>query len=171
MSSSATVISEQFVKLLEENKGILFKVARTYGSGEEEVKDLIQEISIQVWKAFPKYNPNFKFSTWLYRIALNVAISTFRKESRRKEIHRDLDEQIVSKIPEDSQETDQPLKLLYQVIGTLKSFDRALILLYLEEKTYAEISEIMGVTETNVATKLSRLKKTIKDEFLKRNQL
>lgn len=170
MSSSSRVISEQFIKLLEENKGILFKVARTYASGEEEVKDLIQEISIQVWKAFPRFNPDFKFSTWLYRIALNVAISNLRMESKRKEIHRGFDEQMVLKIPEEDQESDQSLKLLYQVIGTLKSFDRALILLYLEEKTYSEISEIMGITETNVATKLSRLKKTIKDEFLKLNQ-
>jgi RNA polymerase sigma-70 factor (ECF subfamily) len=100
-----------------------------------------------------------------------VAISNLRKETKRTEIFRGFDEGIVLKVPEEYEESDQSLKLLYVVIGTLKPFDRALILLYLEEKTYPEIAEIVGISETNVATKLSRLKKTIKDEFLKLNQL
>lgn len=171
MSLSESDLSKQFISLLEENKGILYKVSRAYAREEEEIKDLIQEISIQVWQAFPKYNPDFKFSTWLYRIALNVPISNLRKKSKRTEIFGGFDERIVLKIPEEHEESDQSLKLLYTVIGTLKPLDRALILLYFEEKTYIEIAEIMGITETNVATKLSRLKKTIKDEYLKLNQL
>lgn len=171
MSLSESDLSTQFVSLLEANQGILYKVARAYAREEEEIKDLIQEITVQVWQAFPRYKPEFKFSTWLYRIALNVAISNLRKESKRKEIHQGFDEKIVSKIPEEERNSDQSLKLLYQVIGTLNSIDRALILLYFEEKTYLEIAEIIGISETNVATKLSRLKKTIKEEFLKLNQL
>lgn len=171
MSLSESPLSAQFVSLLDANKGILYKVAHAYAREEEEVKDLIQEITIQVWQAFPRYKPAFKFSTWLYRIALNVAISNLRKESKRKEIHQDFDEQIILKIPEEKSELDQSLKLLYQVISTLSSIDRALILLYFEEKTYSEIAEIIGISETNVATKLSRLKKTIKEEFLNLNQL
>jgi RNA polymerase sigma-70 factor (ECF subfamily) len=167
MSLSESDLSKQFISLLEENKGILYKVARTYATGDEEIKDLIQEISIQVWKAFPKFNLDYKFSTWLYRIALNVAISNLRKKSKRNEIFRGFDEGIILKIPEEHEDSDQSIKLLYEVIGTLKLLDRALILLYFEEKTYSEIAQIMGITETNVATKLSRLKKIIKDEFLK----
>jgi RNA polymerase sigma-70 factor (ECF subfamily) len=167
MSLSESDLSKQFISLLEENKGILYKVARTYATGDEEIKDLIQEISTQVWKAFPKFNLDYKFSTWLYRIALNVAISNLRKESKRNEIFRGFDEGIILKIPEEHEDSDQSIKLLYEVIGTLKLLDRALILLYFEEKTYSEIAQIMGITETNVATKLSRLKKIIKDEFLK----
>jgi len=167
MSLSESDLSKQFISLLEENKGILYKVARTYATGDEEIKDLIQEISTQVWKAFPKFNLDYKFSTWLYRIALNVAISNLRKESKRNEIFRGFDEGIILKIPEEHEDSDQSIKLLYEIIGTLKLLDRALILLYFEEKTYSEIAQIMGITETNVATKLSRLKKIIKDEFLK----
>ncbi|MFC3879707.1 RNA polymerase sigma factor [Algoriphagus namhaensis] len=171
MPLTKSTLSSQFISLLETNKGILYKVARSYAREEEEIKDLIQEISIQAWKSFPKYKSEFKFSTWLYRIALNVAISNLRKESKRKEIHQDFDEKIVFKIPLEESASQQSLKILYQVIGTLNSIDRALILLYFEEKSYREISEIIGISETNVATKLNRLKKIIKEEFLKLNQL
>ncbi len=171
MSLSEPELSKQFISLLEKNKGILYKVARTYATGEEEIKDLIQEISVQVWKAFPKFDPNYKFSTWLYRIALNVAISNLRKEQKRTSSTTSISEGFIQLAMPDNDPQEEKISLLYQVIGELKPFDKALILLYLEEKSYAEIAEIMGITESNVATKLSRLKKIIKENIQKINQL
>lgn len=171
MSLSESELSKQFILLLEVNKGILYKVARTYATEEEEIKDLIQEISIQVWKAFPKFNSQYKFSTWLYRIALNVAISNLRKESKRTSNREPISERFVQiEAPADDSQQEQ-ISQLYQVIGELKSFDRALMLLYLEEKPYLEIADILGISESNVATKLSRLKKILKEKILKLNQL
>jgi RNA polymerase sigma-70 factor (ECF subfamily) len=161
--------SAKFIELLQENKGILYKVARTYCFSEEERKDLIQEILLQVWRSFSNYDPKFKFSTWLYRIALNVAISNLRKESKRKEINNPFREEMVEfKIQDEDQENEQ-IAQLYSVISELKTFDKALMLLYLEENSYQEIAEIIGISNSNVATKLSRLKKIIKETFKSSN--
>lgn len=171
MQARQTDRSAKFIALLQENKGILYKVARTYCFSEEERKDLIQEISLQVWQSFSHYDPKYKFSTWFYRVALNVAISNLRKESKRKEINNPFQEDIVEfKIPEEDQKNEQ-IAQLYSVISELKAFDRALVLLYLEENSYQDIAEIMGISNSNVATKLSRLKKIIKEKFQKLNPL
>ncbi len=171
MSLSESELSKQFISLLEVNKGILYKVARTYAREEEEIKDLIQEISIQVWKSFPKFKSDYKFSTWLYRIALNVAISNLRKESKRTSSTEPISARFIQiAAPPDDPQNEQ-INQLYQVIGELKSFDRALMLLYLEEKSYVEIADILGISESNVATKLNRLKKILKEKILKLNQL
>ncbi len=162
--------SAEFIELLQENKGILYKVARTYCFSEEERKDLIQEISLQVWRSFTHYDPTLKFSTWLYRIALNVAISNLRKESKRREINNPFSEEMVEFKIQDEDQKNEHIAQLYAVISELKAFDRALMLLYLEENSYQEIAEIMGISNSNVATKLSRLKKIIKEKFQKLNQ-
>tara|TARA_R110002050_G_scaffold100602_7_gene208310 strand:+ start:138 stop:641 length:504 start_codon:yes stop_codon:yes gene_type:complete len=167
MTFSQNKLSDEFLKYLEQNKGILYKVARSYGNNEDEIKDLIQEISIQVWKAFPKYKQEFKFSTWLYRIALNVAISNYRKEKVRAQINSPMEDQFIQiAAPKDSTQNEN-IQQLYLLISEFKHFDRALMLLYLDEKSYAEIANIMGLSESNVATKLSRLKKKLKEKFLK----
>ncbi|PZX58085.1 RNA polymerase sigma factor [Algoriphagus chordae] len=162
--------SSEFTALLQANKGILYKVARTYCFSEEEQKDLIQEISFQVWKSFSGYDPKYKFSTWLYRVALNVAISNLRKESKRKEITSPLQDEIVQFSIPDADPVNEQVAQLYAAIGELKSLDKALMLLYLEEKSYVEIADIMGISETNVATKLSRIKKLIKEKLLTLNR-
>jgi len=170
MQARHTDRTAKFIELLQENKGLLYKVARTYCFSEEERKDLIQEISLQVWRSFDDYDPKYKFSTWLYRVALNVAISNLRKESRRKKINNPFQEVIVAFIvPEEDQKNEQ-IAQLYSVISELKPFDRALMLLYLDENPYQEIAEIMGISNSNVATKLSRLKKVIKEKFQNLNQ-
>ncbi len=161
--------ADKFLSIIESNKGILYKVANSYCRNHEDRKDLIQEIIIQLWKSFGKYNSEYKYSTWIYRISLNLAISFYRKENSRKRISNPLTIDIfefTSKEVYDEKETD--LGILDRIILRLNDLDKALILLYLEEKNYREISEIIGITETNVATKIARIKSKLKNEF---NQL
>ena len=158
-----------FLDIVESNKGILFKVANSYCRNVEDRKDLVQEIILQLWKSFDNYNEIFKLSTWIYRISLNVAISFYRKEKSRKRISNPLTTDIFAFTDtEISEDKETNLGILNQLILKLNDLDKALMLLYLEEKSYKEISEIIGITETNVATKIGRIKSKLKREF---NQL
>jgi RNA polymerase sigma factor (sigma-70 family) len=157
-----------FEKLIQEHKGIIYKVTSAYCKNEEDRKDLIQEIIVQLWKSFERYDPQFKHSTWIYRIALNVSISFYRKEKKRTEIAHPLSESIIKCSDASEKNTDQEtsIQLLHTFIAELKELDRALMLLYLEEKTHKEIAEIIGITETNVATRIGRIKMILKQRFL-----
>lgn len=158
--------NKQFVQLIEQNKGIIYKVARSYGRSEEDREDLFQEIVIQLWGAFERYNDQYKLSTWIYRIALNVAISFYRKARRRIESELPLTESMTEIADKDSQENlNASISLLQQFISELKELDKALMILYLESKNYKEMAEILGITETNVATKISRIKNQLKQKF------
>ncbi|HQW11065.1 MAG TPA: RNA polymerase sigma factor [Saprospiraceae bacterium] len=158
-----------FLVIIENNKGILFKVANSYCRNIEDRKDLVQEIILQLWKAFDNYNEKFKISTWIYRISLNVAISFYRKENSRKRISNPLITDIFNfSETEISDEKETNLGILNQIISELNDLNKALMLLYLEERSYKEISDIIGISETNVATKIGRIKSKIKKEF---NQL
>lgn len=158
--------TDNFLNVIESNKGIIYKVANSYCRNNEDRKDLVQEIILQLWKSYDNYNETFKYSTWMYRISLNVAISFYRKENTRKRISYSLTTDIFdftdSEIVE---EKETNLGLLKQIISNLNDLEKALMLVYLEEKNYKEISEIIGITETNVATKISRIKRKLKKEF------
>ncbi|MHA7129439.1 RNA polymerase sigma factor [Algoriphagus namhaensis] len=164
MASSKGSASQDFVQRMDENRGILFKVATTYCWDQEDQKDLIQEISLQAWRSFPRYNPKFKFSTWLYRVALNVAISNLRKQKSRSPTTETLTEYI-DRASEEAEEKESQIKALYHAIAEQSPINRAIILLFLEEKSYVEIAEIIGISQTNVATKLSRIKNEIKEKL------
>lgn len=158
--------SDRFLAVLQTHKGILYKVANLYCRDAEDRKDLVQETIIQLWKSFDAYDDRFKHSTWIYRIALNVAISFYRKETRRKQIAGPLTEGILRfTVPENPDDPESDLGLLQQMILQLKDLDKALILLYLEEKSHKEISQIIGISETNVATKINRIKNGLKQKF------
>lgn len=166
MTSEAT--SEKFLRVLQTHKGIIYKVANAYCKDAEDRNDLVQEIMIQLWKSFDNYNEQFRYSTWIYQIALNVAISFYRKESRRQEMANPINDSILNFTDTSiSDETEENISILHQFIAELKELDKALMLLYLEEKSYKEIAEIIGISETNVATKLGRIKASIKQKFLK----
>ncbi len=155
-----------FLVIVESNKGILYKVVNAYCKNIEDRKDLVQEIILQLWKSFDNYDQKFKISTWMYRISLNVAISFYRKENSRKRISNPLMTDIFDcTTTEISDEKETNLGILNQLISELNDLNKALMLLYLEEKSYQEISEIIGITETNVATKIGRIKSTLKKEF------
>ncbi len=154
-------VSEQqrFEMLILSHQGIVYRVVRTYCRLEEDQQDLIQEIKLQLWRAFPKYDSSKVFSTWMYRIALNTAISWTRKSSRRV--------QHVATLDEAEHEATQPiqsdeLQVLYTLIDSLDAINRALLLLYLEELSLNEIGEVLGISPGNAAVKLTRLKQQLR---------
>jgi RNA polymerase sigma factor (sigma-70 family) len=161
--------SNQFIAVVDTYKGIIYKIANSYCTHTEDRKDLVQEMIVQLWRSFDRYDNQYKQSTWIYRISLNVAISFYRKENRRKEISNPLSESILSFADTSAvPETETNLALLQRFISELKELDKALMLLYLDEKSHKEISEIIGITETNVATKISRIKVLLKQKFSSR---
>jgi len=161
--------SNEFLEVVDTYKGIIYKVANSYCTNNDDRKDLVQEIIVQLWRSFDRYDDQYKQSTWIYRISLNVAISFYRKQNRRKAISNPLSDSILSFADTSPvSETETNLALLQQFISELKELDKALMLLYLDEKSHKEISEIIGITETNVATKISRIKVLLKQKFSSR---
>jgi RNA polymerase sigma factor (sigma-70 family) len=153
--------SQQFAALLHSHQALIFKVARVYAFNSHDRDDLAQEIAAQLWRAFPRYDATRLFSTWAYRVALNVAISWVREEASRRRhsvyYEAELHEPAASEDPDDSDGD----RILRGFIETQSPLDRALLLLYLEERPYAEISEILGITTTNLTTRVSRLKERL----------
>jgi RNA polymerase sigma-70 factor (ECF subfamily) len=146
---------QHFQSLLHEHRGIVFKVAGLYSRSTADREDLVQEIAMQLWRSFGRYDERqAKFSTWVYRVALNVAISQARRwpDADRFE---PLEAHHLETIGggEGIAEPDQRLATLYAFIGQLDPLNRALILLYLEDRNYSEMAEILGLSETNVATR------------------
>lgn len=158
---------EQFQALLDAHRKIVFKVANTYCRHSEDRRDLVQEISAQLWKAFPGYDAQRSFSTWMYRIALNVAISFVRSHSLRERHSTSLDEQALDVVDENVSvpESDERVRALQTFIERLDVLDRALLLLYLDENSYRDIADVLGISETNVATKISRLKQRLRKDI------
>lgn len=157
---------DDFIKLIFENNGIIIKICNSYCNNKTDREDLAQEIIYTLWKGGKTFNPDFKFSTWMYRVALNVAISFYRANKKLKNniSFTETDIEIEDKIL-DSTTSEENLNLLQQQIAALKELDKALIILYFEEKSYKEIAEIIGITETNVATKVSRIKEKLKQNI------
>jgi RNA polymerase sigma factor (sigma-70 family) len=156
-----------FTELIRENKGIIFKICHAYCPGKEDRDDLAQEIVYNLWKSFAGYKAEFKFSTWMYRIALNVAISFYRKErNKRRRITYSENLLVFGEDSSPNTEEEKNLRLLLKFIGELKEIDKSVILLYLGNKSYKEIAEITGITESNVATKINRIKDKLKKHFL-----
>lgn len=156
---------EDFLSIIDANKRIIFKICNSYCKNADDREDLAQEVIFQLWRSWSSFNANYKLSTWMYRITLNVAISFYRKERKTTDtvlmgdhVIEIADEQI-----EESLETN--LNALQQFINELKPLDKALMILYLEEKPQKEIAEIMGITSTNVATKIGRIKEQLKQKF------
>jgi RNA polymerase sigma-70 factor (ECF subfamily) len=154
-----------FEQLLERHRGIVLKIAHAYCRDAEDRRDLAQEIAAQLWRALPTWDRSRPFSTWMYRVALNVAISHARTAGDRR--HLPLDEAGVepSHDADAAREADDGIRALYRCIERLDPLHRALMLLYLDERSQREIGEILGLSETNVATKIGRLKTRIRDEL------
>lgn len=158
--------NDLFISVIESHKGILYKISNAYCKDSEDRKDLIQEIYIQLWKSFDNFNDDYKYSTWIYRISLNVAISFYRKEKSRSKISNPYNIDVFEVADtENNEDEESNLGILQKFIAELKELDKALILLYLEEKSYKEIADIIGYSETNVATKIGRIKLKLKEKF------
>ena len=156
-------LEKKFVSELEKNQGIIHKVCRSYTNGEAAHKDLFQEITIQLWKAYPKFRGDSKFSTWVYRVAFNTAISLYRKSKRKVETSPIYDNLKELEYQDYDDTHDKQLKLLYKAIQSLNDIEKALALLYLEDKSYKEISNVLGISEVNARVKMNRTKTKLKN--------
>src|SRR5579862_9323827 len=157
-------LQQTFQRLVEEHKKILYKVCSSFCRERDSRDDLAQEIMIQLWRSFSKFDGRCQFSTWMYRIALNVAISFYRRESTRTRYVLSDEERVLGAVDETATQSAE-IQALYQLIEGLEPLNKALVLLYLDGNSYLEIAEILGITETNAATKVSRLKQAMKQEI------
>lgn len=157
---------DKFISVIKDNQKLIFKICYSYCSNQETRKDLQQEILLQLWSSFSKFDGRVKISTWIYRIALNTAISFYRYDCKHSDKLESLDELIISISNfEIETEKDENISMLYHFIEQLDKLDKALILLYLDDNKYRDIADILGISETNVATKISRIKKRLKEHF------
>lgn len=145
----------EFLQLLSQNQGIIGKVCSIYCNQREDYEDLFQEITYHAWKGYANFRGDAKFSTWLYRIALNTAISSFRKRKPAIDLVLVLPDH---RITEQTTEANEQKQQLLWAIKQLNEGDRAIIALYLDEMSYQEIAEIIGISENNVGVKINRIK-------------
>lgn len=155
-------MEKEFLQIITENQGIIHKVCSIYCDLEEDRRDLFQEILVQLWKSYPSFRSESKFSTWMYRVALNTAITSFKKDKRQPDktgvsyenLH--LAEELYDTGAEDQ------IKMLNQAVSQLTGIEKSIILLFLEDKKYEEIAEITGITQNYVRVKMNRIKKKLK---------
>ncbi len=155
---------DEFTQLIKENEGILFKVSSIYADDTESRKDLYQEMVLQLWRSYPSFKGDSKWSTWMYRIALNTAITHMRTSTKHKVLDP-LDHSIFDLTEQDNSDLEERLIMLYEQIKTLNRLEKAIILLFLEDKSHAEISQITGLTTSNVGTRISRIKSKLKQKM------
>lgn len=155
-------LEKKFLDDFGNNQNIVHKVCRIYTTNQDQHNDLFQEIAIQLWKNYSKFRGEAKFSTWMYRVALNTAISLYRKSTRtvKTQDFSDVSFKIASNDYDDTQ--DQQLTALYNAIRNLNDIDKALIFLYLEDKPYKEIAIALGISEVNARVKMNRAKDKLK---------
>lgn len=154
---------KKFLQLLEENQNIAHKICRLYTNDQDSHNDLFQEITIQLWKAYPKFRGDAKFSTWMYRVALNTAITIYRKSKRS--VQTTPFDSVDFKISDqdDADTMDENITVMYSAIKQLNDIDKALVFLYLEDKNYKEISDTLGISEVNARVKMNRIKTKLKN--------
>ncbi len=152
-----TALDKEFVNMIKENDRIIYKVASFYADQDHPLGDLYQEIVINLWRSFASFRGDSKYSTWIYRVSLNTCIS-FMRRNKSKPVFVE----ITFDIPQIDDGKRENINELYRLINKLEKIERALVLLYLDDKSYKEIAEITGLTATNVATKLHRIKEKMK---------
>ncbi len=155
-------VERSFVQQLQENQNLIHKICRLYTNNEDAHKDLFQEITIQLWKAFPQFRGDAKFTTWAYRVALNTAITLYRKKKRT--INTIEFDNTLHKVNQEdyNYEEEEHIKLLYQGVQQLNDIEKALVFMYLEDKDYTEIAETLGISEVNARVKMNRIKGKLK---------
>ena len=154
---STTSLKEEFSELIKKNQGIIFKVSRMYCQNEECAKDLFQDILFQLWNSYPSYNGQAKFTSWMYRVALNTAISQFRKGKRNlKKINHQIPVNIIEE--ESFNEKLERAETLHKAIDKLNKAEKSIIILYMDDYPYEEIADIIGISVSNVGVKINRIK-------------
>lgn len=163
MDTSGRDMQEKFVGLVQEHRSLLYKVCRVYCFSEADRQDLFQEMVIQLWRSYPHFRGESKFSTWLYRIALNTAISNLRKQRRRPSPVN------MNEVPTPFQdmtwpgEEEEQLQQLYTAIDKLSEIEKALVMLYLEDRSYDEMEEILGINQNNLRVKMNRIREKLRN--------
>jgi RNA polymerase sigma-70 factor (ECF subfamily) len=153
------------VDLIEEHRRLIYKVANSYCSDIHEQEDLIQDIIFQIIKGYEKFDHKVKVTTWMYKIAFNVSISHLRKAKTREKYMVPMPEKLVRIDDLEEDETDENLKRLRRFIEELDPLNKAILIMYLDGNSHLEISEAMGITLSNVGTKINRIKQQLKKKF------
>lgn len=158
-------LDQAFLSEVNQNIGIVHKVARLYFTDPDERDDVIQEMMYQLWRSYPRFNRRSKFSTWMYSVCLNTALTHVRKRSRRrKETLSETHLEIAEPLTEDKEEK---IAALYKAIGKLSELNRAIIMLYLEDLSYEEIATVTGLSRSNVGVRLVRIKNELERQMTK----
>ena len=155
-------MEQRFLQIIKKNQGIIHKVCSIYCDVEEDRSDLFQEIVAQLWKSFPGFRNESKVSTWMYRVALNTAITSFKKNKRRPDQGRLTYENFLIVEEKYDSQTDENIKQLHRAVSQLTGIEKSIVLLYLENKKYEEIAEITEITQNYVRVKMNRIKKKLK---------
>jgi RNA polymerase sigma-70 factor (ECF subfamily) len=157
---------DRFESLLSDHKGIIYKIARSYSYCQEDQRDLVQDITLQLWRSFDSYDPAFKLSTWVYRVVMNTAISFLRSDLLRKKHHITTDVMLLDEPQENGNE--EMLLEIQRMLQRLNKFDRAMFIMHLDGLDYAAISDVLRVSASNVGTRLSRIKQQLNQEYFNR---
>ena len=155
-------LEKNFLNDFEKNQNIVHKICRIYTTNQDQHNDLFQEITIQIWKNYSKFRGESKFSTWMYRVSLNTAITLYRKSSRRIKTQDFSEVSFKIKSIDYDDTKDQQLRALYGGIRELNDIEKALIFLYLEDKPYKEIAKTLGISEVNARVKMNRSKEKLR---------
>lgn len=153
---------KEFSQLVKDNQGLIIKVSRLYTNSPEDEQDLFQEIVLQLWRSYDSFKGQSKISTWMYRVALNTAITLFRKKTKSPQTDELMDFH-QKNFMEDDDERQQQVSLLYKVVKMLPKVERAIVMMYLDDLPYKDIAENLGISEVNARVKMNRLKKTLKE--------
>ncbi|WP_372973893.1 RNA polymerase sigma factor [Muriicola sp.] len=158
---------KEFVRIIKEHQGLIYKVSALYTEQKHDRNDLYQEIVYQLWKSFDSFREEAKISTWMYRVALNTAIAYLNRKKRRgREVSLEVLPQVAAE--HSAEILEERVKHLHREIENLNILEKGIILLLLEGKKYEEISEITGLTSTNVGTRISRIKEKLKAKMTKK---
>ena len=153
-------LEKEFLDMIEAQKRTIYKVCYMYANDQDDLNDLFQETVLNLWKGFPNYRGDSKLTTWVYRIAMNTCITYLRHENHRPQTVP-MTANVASQMAAD-EDTEARLQELYRLINRLGKLERALILLWLEERSYQEMADILGISKNNVAVKLNRVKEKLK---------
>lgn len=156
-----------FVKLIEQNKALIYKFCYMYANDIDTPDDLFQEVVINLWKSYPTFRGESKIQTWMYRISLNTCVTFLRKSGQRPKTQPLTDEQLTYADYGDS----TPIKELYNLINRLNGIEKAMVLLYLEDRSYEEIAQIIGITKNNVGVRINRIKEKLTQMSYKQNEI
>lgn len=155
---------QDFLSMIRECEGILYKISRIYSEDKVDRQDLYQDIVYQLWRSYGSFKGDAKLSTWVYRVALNTAISHLERLGKRGNKIQ-INEDVFNLFEETDQLMDERVENLYQQIKTLDLIEKGVILLYLEGKSYEEIASITGFSTTNVGTRLNRIKNKLREQI------